>query len=62
MSRPEIERELLTDHTWCDVCEIADLGLEEPVEYSEDGHVFITGSCRKCGQSVTSEITEKMAT
>ena len=61
MARPEIERELLTDHTWCEACEAADLGLDEPAEYSEGGQVFITGSCRKCGQAVTSEVIEKTA-
>jgi len=51
----------LVANTWCDYCAKADLGLTEPVEYEEDGQIFVEGKCRGCGQRVVSSICEKNA-
>jgi hypothetical protein len=55
-ARPEFEREWLIQNTWCEICRAADLGLTDPVEFSESGRLFLSGNCASCGKSVTSEI------
>ncbi len=54
------ERAWLEEHTWCDICDQADLGLNEPREYEEAGEVFVEGKCRKCGNRVASQILEEI--
>jgi hypothetical protein len=48
----------MTQNTWCDVCQQADLGLTEPVEYEEDGAIFVEGRCAKCENIIKSRITQ----
>jgi hypothetical protein len=55
-ARDHFEQEWLIENTWCEYCEAADLGIDKPFEYEEDGHVFIEGICRRCGRTVKSEI------
>jgi hypothetical protein len=47
------------DQTWCNYCNQADIGLKNPLEYEEDGKIYVEGNCRRCGKTVRSEITEK---
>ena len=58
-SRDQFEQEWLIENTWCEHCSAADLGIDNPAEYEENGHVFIEGICRRCGKKVKSEIIEK---
>ena len=58
-ARPDSEREFMVENCWCDTCEEADLGMDAPLEYEEDGTIFVEGTCRKCGGRVWSVITEK---
>lgn len=58
--RPPWLREWLVENTWCDSCNAADLGLDSPREYAEDGRIFVEGLCRKCGSTVRSEISERV--
>lgn len=51
----------MLNNTWCDACGEADLGMSSPQEYDEADRVYVEGHCRKCGQAVRSEITEKGA-
>jgi hypothetical protein len=57
-ARPESERAALCKETWCGICQQADLGLLNPVEYQSEGRVFVEGACRKCGATVVGEIVE----
>ena len=57
--RSEQEQKWFLQDTWCSKCQLPDLGMVEPSEYEEDGHMFIGGRCTKCGSSVVSEIIEK---
>lgn len=57
--RPYPEQEWMLEHTWCANCNLADLGLIQPIEFEEDGKVFLEGLCRKCKNRVVSEIVEK---
>ena len=50
------EQRWLQENTWCEVCGKADLGMNEPQEYSEGSAQFVEGTCRKCGGTVRSEI------
>lgn len=59
--RPEEEQRWLIKNTWCDSCDIADLGMIDPVEYEEDSKIVIEGKCSKCGAKVTSMISYKHA-
>jgi len=47
------------EHTWCDICNKADLGLNNPKEYEKNGRIHIAGNCLACGNKVVSEIIEK---
>lgn len=57
-ARSEEVQGWITRNTWCDFCEEADLGLQNPTEYEEDGVTHISGMCNKCGATVTSVISE----
>jgi hypothetical protein len=58
VARSPLERQWMTENTWCEHCQKADLGLSDPVEYESDGKFFIEGECRVCGSCVVSEIQE----
>ena len=45
--------------TWCDKCGKADLGMNEPVLYVENGKEFIEGKCTVCGETVKTQIVSK---
>jgi hypothetical protein len=51
----------MLQNTWCDACGEADLGMNSPREYEEDGRVYVEGQCRKCGREGRSEVIEKSA-
>ena len=55
-AREQLERQWLIENTWCDQCNAADLGIEEPSEYEENGHIFVEGVCRVCGKRIRSII------
>ena len=57
-ARSESEREWMSENTWCGRCDQADLGLNAPQEYEEDGKIFIEGKCKQCGDTIRSEVTE----
>ncbi len=52
-------REWLLNHTWCEKCAAADLGMDNPHEYEEDGILYIEGNCLKCGSIVRATIEVK---
>jgi hypothetical protein len=54
--REPADREALLSNTWCGVCQQADLGMASPVEYDEDGQVYVEGQCAVCGAVVTTEV------
>lgn len=55
-ARPALEREWMLEHTWCDACAAADLGMDAPREYEEDGCVYVEGQCRRCRRRVCSRV------
>jgi hypothetical protein len=57
--RPQEEQKWMTENTWCDFCQKADLGMIGPFEYEENGSIFVAGLCRKCGAEIRSEVTVK---
>lgn len=52
------DKEWFLQNTWCDFCEKADLGMERPTEYEQNGKIYISGFCLICGNEVKSEIIE----
>ena len=54
----ESERHWLLNETWCDKCNMADLGITDPQLYLEDGRKFIEGKCMRCGSTCISEIVD----
>ncbi|NVK42869.1 MAG: hypothetical protein HWE39_16630 [Oceanospirillaceae bacterium] len=57
-ARDDAEKLAFLEHTWCDNCQQANLGMTDPVEYVLKGIVFIEGRCRQCGQPVVTELTD----
>ncbi len=49
---------MLTEDSWCDVCQEADLGMRDAHEFDEDGKSVIEGRCCKCGSLVRNHVTE----
>jgi hypothetical protein len=45
--------------TWCDSCFKSNLGMLNPIEYEEDGKLYLEGVCSRCGSQVVSEIIDK---
>ena len=56
--RPANEQKWLRENTWCDVCQAANLGMNDPVEYEEDGEIILEGKCARCGHAVFCEIKD----
>lgn len=52
------EKRALSKESWCDSCGKADLGIAEPVEFEEDGKVYVEGKCPCCDAHVITEILE----
>jgi hypothetical protein len=60
--RKDWEQRWFLQHTWCDTCGKADLGMKNPHELEEGGHVYVAGSCNVCGSHIQSEVaTEDIA-
>lgn len=57
--RDRSERTWMLENTWCDGCRLPDLGMDDPCEFEEDGHVYIEGRCRICGRTLTSEVVDQ---
>jgi hypothetical protein len=57
-ARDQIDQEYICENTWCDTCDEADIGLLNPVEFEEDGRVFVEGACARCRGRIVTEITE----
>ncbi len=57
-SRSPTERTWMLENTWCDTCAAADIGMTEPLEYQENGLLYVEGKCFKCGNRVESQISE----
>ncbi len=58
LQRDPAEQRSICSDTWCSRCNQADLGLRTPVEYEEDGRIFVEGACAACGESVVTELRE----
>ncbi len=58
--RSPSERDFLMNDTWCDYCQKADLGLDNPLEYEIDGKLFVEGVCKKCSKKVKTEVIEDL--
>ena len=56
--REESERLGILADSWCDECAEADLGMTDPVEYEEDGQIYVEGFCQTCGNRVVNLINE----
>jgi hypothetical protein len=50
--REAAERESIASQTWCSACQKADLGMVSPVEYVEDGQIYVEGRCAVCNAVV----------
>ncbi|MCT7358520.1 MAG: hypothetical protein COB09_08815 [Thalassobium sp.] len=57
-ARDKEDQDAFLSQTWCNNCMEADLGMVEPVEFEQEGVIFIEGKCAKCGESVTTEIAD----
>ena len=61
-ARSREEQRALIQDTWCDVCSKPDLGLASPVEYEEDGVVYVSGLCAVCSSPVLNEVSDPKPT
>jgi hypothetical protein len=57
--RGSSERSWMIESTWCGNCRIHDLGLDNPIEFEEEGRVFVEGHCRICGDTTLAEIVDQ---
>lgn len=57
-ARSPTECAWVLENTWCATCAAADIGMSEPLEYEEDGLLYVEGTCIKCGKRVESQISE----
>lgn len=57
-SRDLAERESLLAKTWCGVCEKADLGMTDPVEFEDGEGSVLEGHCAVCGGEIETLLTE----
>ena len=57
-ARDRLERESLLANTWCNVCEKADLGMIDPVEFEDGDGSVLEGVCVVCGAPIETLLTE----
>lgn len=57
-ARDLVERQSLLANTWCGVCEQADLGMTDPVDFRDGEESGLEGRCAVCGAPVETLITE----
>ncbi|MDH2434916.1 hypothetical protein WH50_11255 [Pokkaliibacter plantistimulans] len=57
-ARDAEEQQAFLTQTWCNNCLEVDLGMTDPVEYEENGIVFVEGHCARCGTVVVTEIDD----
>tara|TARA_R110001583_G_scaffold62575_3_gene183935 strand:- start:4549 stop:4749 length:201 start_codon:yes stop_codon:yes gene_type:complete len=57
-SRPAAEQQEFLTQTWCNKCQQPDLGMRDPVEYTEGKKLLIEGKCCRCGEVVTTELID----
>jgi len=57
--RSEEDQASFLEQTWCNNCQAVDLGMTDPVEYELDGTIMIEGKCKKCGETVTTELADE---
>jgi len=57
-ARDRHERESLLANTWCNVCERADLGMTDPIEFENEEGSVLEGRCAVCGAPVETLLTE----
>ena len=62
-SFPEEEQMWYLSETWCTKCQKPDLGITEPIYYSEEGKNYIEGKCKICNtiartQLIVNEVDE----
>ena len=58
--RPIDEQEWLIENTWCERCQKADIGIENPTEFKKNGKLYISGFCKSCGIELISEIKDEL--
>lgn len=57
--RDEEEQKAFLEQTWCNKCQEMDLGMVNPKEYeNEQGIVVVEGQCKKCGDTIVTEIAD----
>lgn len=56
--RDEEEQTAFLENTWCNRCQQVDLGMSDPVEFTQNGRLFIEGRCLVCGETITTELVE----
>jgi hypothetical protein len=57
-SLEKAEQEWYLRNTWCESCGKADLGIEQPELYLENGEKYISGKCKVCLSLCISTIVE----
>jgi transcription initiation factor TFIIIB Brf1 subunit/transcription initiation factor TFIIB len=57
-ARSPAEQQMLTEDSWCDLCDEADLGMRDAKEFDEDGKIVIEGLCVKCGSVIRNHLTD----
>ncbi len=53
----EEEQDWYLSETWCSVCKKPDLGIIEPLYYSEEDKNYIEGKCKICNTTTRTQIT-----
>lgn len=50
------EQAAFLEQTWCNNCQQVDLGMTDPKEYQTEELITIEGKCKKCGETVVTEL------
>ena len=53
------EQRSFLQYTWCNHCMEMDLGMVNPVEYELEGIIYVEGDCKKCGETVVTELDDE---
>lgn len=56
--RDEFQQYDVLKAVWCDECNAANLGVEDPIEYEEGGVILLEGKCAQCGEEVVARIEQ----
>ena len=54
-----MEQKFILEDTWCEACNMANLGMLKPTEFEENGETIVEGICARCRGPIRTVVVTK---